>query len=199
MDVTKGITSFIAPPRFSTSYADLRHIPAVLLETHSLKPYEQRVLGTYVFIEAGLRVAAKNASALRSAASQDQNRRQSAIPVTWEVDPKAPAETFDFKGVETRISNSEISGGKRIEFGSALVNTRVPLLRRNHVATSVTRPKAYWLPASRKDLISRLQLHGIRLERITEFFQQLVRRCSRCGESGDSCARFSIRTGSYQQ
>lgn len=37
-------------------YGDLAHVPTVLLKTHSLKPYRQRVLGTYVFVETALRL-----------------------------------------------------------------------------------------------------------------------------------------------
>jgi hypothetical protein len=51
-DLRKGIVAWVAGPRFSTSYADARHLPALLLEMHSLKPYDRRVLGTYVFLES---------------------------------------------------------------------------------------------------------------------------------------------------
>ena len=42
-------------PRFSHAYGDLRRLPTVLVENHSLKPYRQRVLGTYVLLEATLK------------------------------------------------------------------------------------------------------------------------------------------------
>jgi hypothetical protein len=57
LDWKKGIKSWMAEPRFSNGYGDVRHLPTVLLETHSLKPYDQRVLGTYVFLENALRIA----------------------------------------------------------------------------------------------------------------------------------------------
>jgi hypothetical protein len=49
--VSKGIDLYAFAPRFSTAYGDLRRLPAVLVENHSLKPYRQRVLGTYVLLE----------------------------------------------------------------------------------------------------------------------------------------------------
>ena len=50
----KGISHDPDTPRFSTGYGDVRRLPTVLVETHSLKPYRQRVLGTYVLVEEAL-------------------------------------------------------------------------------------------------------------------------------------------------
>lgn len=40
-------------------------MPTILIENHSLKPYEQRVLGTYVFIEDALKLLADKGADLR--------------------------------------------------------------------------------------------------------------------------------------
>ncbi len=104
----------------------MRHLPTVLLETHSLKPYAQRVLGTYVFLEGALRVAGKSGGALREAITSDRQRRNAAIPVVWELDPKAPKETIEYRGVETRAVASAISGGVRMEYNGKPVTATVP-------------------------------------------------------------------------
>jgi hypothetical protein len=165
-DWTKGIRSWMADPRFSTGYGDVRHLPTVLLETHSLKPYDQRVLGTYVFLESALRIAGKAAPQLREAIASDRKWRAATIPLQWEVDPKAAPETIDYKAIETRVVPSAISGGLRVEYTGKPVSARVPFQRQNHAATSVSRPKAYWIPAAWTHAIARLQLHGIQFERI---------------------------------
>jgi len=167
-DWSKGIKSWMSDPRFSTGYGDVRHLPTVLLENHSLKPYDQRVLGTYVFLESALRTAAASAAALRQAIDSDRKRRSATIPLSWDVDPKAPAETIDYKGIETRAVPSEIFGGVRLEYIGKPKTARVPYRRQNRTATSVTRPKAYWIPAAWSHLGDRLELHGVRVERISE-------------------------------
>jgi len=48
MDMNDGFLTWTGDPRFSNGYGDAAHIPAVLVENHSLKPYKRRVLGTYV-------------------------------------------------------------------------------------------------------------------------------------------------------
>ena len=69
-DQTKGVLEWTGSPRFSNGYGDARHLATVLVENHSLKPFRQRVLGTYVILEETLKVLGENASGLRSAASR---------------------------------------------------------------------------------------------------------------------------------
>ena len=44
--------------RYSNGWGAAAHVPTILIENHSLKPHEQRVLGTYVFIEEAMRLLA---------------------------------------------------------------------------------------------------------------------------------------------
>ena len=167
MDWTKGIRGWVSDPRFSHGYGDVRHLPTVLLETHSLKPYDQRVLGTYVFLESALRVAGNTAAELRAAIVADTSRRNPTIPFAWEDDPDA-ADTLEYKGIETRVVPSPVGGGTRLEYTCNPVTAAVPYQRRKRVSRSVPRPKAYWIPAAWHDVIARLQVHGIRIEPIKE-------------------------------
>ena len=47
-------------------------MPTVLVENHSLKNYRQRVLGTYVLVEAALKLVGDDAAALRTAITYDR-------------------------------------------------------------------------------------------------------------------------------
>jgi hypothetical protein len=167
-DLSKGIRGWMSDPRFSTGYGDVRHLPTVLLETHSLKPYDRRVLGTYIFLEGCIRATTKNVSALRAAIASDRNSNAPTIPLTWDVDPKAPADTIDYKAIESHTVPSAISGGLRIEFTGKPLTLKIPYKHANHVSASVTRPKAYWIPPAWSDVVQRLQLHGIQLERMDQ-------------------------------
>ncbi|HEX7176465.1 MAG TPA: M14 family metallopeptidase, partial [Pyrinomonadaceae bacterium] len=60
-DPAKGIDSFIATPRFATGYVPVvRNRPALLIETHMLKPHRLRVRGTYDILRAALEEVNKN-------------------------------------------------------------------------------------------------------------------------------------------
>ncbi|MEZ5275749.1 MAG: M14 family metallopeptidase [Opitutaceae bacterium] len=77
-DPAKGIGLGSTMPRFSDGYGDLRHLPTILVENHSLKPYRQRVLGTYVFLEGVLRCVGENAASLKAAIAADREARVEA-------------------------------------------------------------------------------------------------------------------------
>ena len=68
----------------------------MLVENHSLKPYRQRVLGTYVLLEASLKTLAERR---RGAEGRDRQGPRAARPQTVDANWKAKAEpvgTIDF-------------------------------------------------------------------------------------------------------
>lgn len=166
-DPLAGVAFGQTSPRLSHGYGDARHLPSILVENHSLKPYDQRVLGTYVFLEQTLRTVGANASALRTAIDEDVKRNDVTVPLTWKVPERASGEEMEILGVESRKTLSPISGGVRIEWLGKPVSSRAPVSKATEVATSVRRPAAYWIPAAWTEVISMLDLHGIRYERIT--------------------------------
>ena len=167
-DLAKGIRGWNADPRFSTGYGDVRHLPTVLVENHSLKPYSQRVLGMRVLLETALRTVAKSAAELRDATVADRAHRSQNIPLAWDVDADAPADKIDFKGFEARVVPSAVSGALRIEYTGKPMTTTIPYLHAKRVSVSVSRPRAYLIPPAWTDVIDRLQLHGIVTEQVTE-------------------------------
>ena len=62
-----GLAGWVATPRFSNGWGDLRSLPTILVENHSLKPYKQRVLGTYVFIDGAIEALAAHKDKLANA------------------------------------------------------------------------------------------------------------------------------------
>jgi hypothetical protein len=165
-DPSKGVLGGLtAPIRFSQGYGDARHLPTVIVETHSLKPYAQRVLGTYVLLESTLALLGEEKDGLRTAVREDEARQPTEVPLDWK--DSGSSATITFKGVEFRVSDSPISGGKRVEWTGKPAEITVPLQRLDAVKATARRPAAYWVPAGASDVIERLALHGIRLERLT--------------------------------
>ncbi len=165
-DLSRGLTVANYPPRFSHGYGDARHLATVLVESHSLKPYEQRVLGTLVLLESALETLGREGNTLRQASRSDADLHPDPIPLDWSEPTSGPnPETLEFLGIESRSSASAISGATRIEFLGRPATLRVPVLRQSEIRTRVTRPKAYWVPAAWTDIVERLTIHGIRVER----------------------------------
>jgi hypothetical protein len=165
-DPRQGLNDWTAGPRYSNGYGDARHLPTLLVENHSLKPYPQRVLGTYLLLESALRTLAAQGRSLREAVVQDRARRPSEIPLDWRPSGAATG-SLDFKAVAWRIVPSAVSGDTRIEWLGTPMTITVPRVGMQPVA-SAKRPRAWWVPAAWREVIERLKLHGIKVEEIRE-------------------------------
>lgn len=153
--------------RYSNGWGAAAHVPTILIENHSLKPHEQRVLGTYVFIEEAMRLLADKVSALRAATDQDKALRPAEIPANFEQEA-TPSSTRPFRGVLYEMYDSPASGRKEIRWlGRPDPEMwRMPFYG-SKPALTLKRPTAYWIPGYRTDLIERLKAHGIEMETLT--------------------------------
>lgn len=165
--LASGVVEGQTDPRLSHGYGDARHMATILVENHSLKPYDQRVLGMYVLLEQSLRTIARDASALRSATLTERKRRAKTIPLAWRVPEDVVPEQMEVLGIESRKTLSPISGGVRTEWLGKPITMRAPIRRATEVTASIARPAAYWVPPQWRDVIELLDLHGIQYERIT--------------------------------
>ncbi|MGZ9896801.1 M14 family metallopeptidase [Shewanella gaetbuli] len=161
-DMSKGLSYWNPSPRFSNGYGDARHLPTILIENHSLKPFKQRVLGTYVMLEQTLKTVAKHQQTLAAAITLDQQRQANPITVTWQNENQQP---WDFKGIEYTVETSEISGDKVVRWtGKPKLYSQLPVTGNTKIHKQIQRPKAYYIPAQWTQVIEKLSLHGIEVE-----------------------------------
>jgi murein tripeptide amidase MpaA len=162
---TKGIRQAPEGPRYSTGYGDFIGVPTVLVENHMLKPYRQRVLGTYVLLEAALKLAAQDRDRIVAAKASDRSSRPATMLARWKPAAQPIDWVEDFKGVAFEIRHSPASGRPEQRWTGKPVTWRMPIIGQEPVET-VTIPKAWWVPQEQAEVIDRLRLHGIRFETI---------------------------------
>ncbi|PIW63060.1 M14 family metallopeptidase [Shewanella sp. CG12_big_fil_rev_8_21_14_0_65_47_15] len=166
-DITKGMSLWNPSPRFSNGYGDARHLPTILIENHSLKPFKQRVLGTYVMLEQTLKTVGDQATKLKSAIQEDKYRASPLITLTWKSAPLAKG--WDFKGIDYQLEQSPISGTEVVRWtGEPKLYPNLPVIAETVPDIKVTRPSAYYIPAQWTQVIDRLNLHGIRMTRLSK-------------------------------
>jgi murein tripeptide amidase MpaA len=173
LDMSRGNKSLTMGPRYSHGYGELRHIPSILVENHSLKPYDQRVLGTYVFLESTLRVVSSHGRELKRAKTADAKHRRRQVPLDWKQ-TEGDAGTMQFLGVGSRRYPSAVSGGVRVEWTGEPVTLEIPIIAYTEPTAVVDRPRAYWIPPAYSNIAERMELHGIEVERIKEARDILV-------------------------
>ncbi|MGH9930285.1 MAG: M14 family metallopeptidase [Pyrinomonadaceae bacterium] len=174
-DLPKGIRDATLSPRFSTGYTPLRNRPGILIETHMLKPYRPRVIGTYDFLRFALAEVSRDPQNLLAAVraadektlvdgrTYDPARR---YPLNFELSDKS--RPYKLRAVEYQTEKSNISGAQRVIFGSKPLDLTVPMYDDFRVKTAVAPPLYYIVPTQWKDVIELLKLHGLTIETTKE-------------------------------
>ena len=63
---------------------DFSKLSILIVENHSLKPYRQRVLGTYVLLEESFRALETHWASLQDAVHTDCATQRDSLPVSWD-------------------------------------------------------------------------------------------------------------------
>lgn len=171
-DPRKGIVNFGSGPRFSTGYAALQNRPALLIETHMLKPYAVRVRATYDLVRQLLaQIDAAPAPLIATNAAADARVIARAgqpgahVPITFKPSPASTP--FELKGYAFTLTHSDISGADWIRYDPHTPRTyRIPNWNELLPDISIAPPAAYVVPAPWTAVIDRLAAHGIAMQRI---------------------------------
>ena len=171
-DPRKGIANFGSGARFSTGYAALQNRPALLIETHMLKPYATRVHATYDLVELMLEEINRHPATLLAATAKADadtvarvHEPAARVPLTFKPDPRSTA--FELKGYAFTISHSDISNRDWIHYDPRRPKT-YDIANWNGLLPdlSISPPAAYAVPAQWTAIIDRLDAHGIRYMRL---------------------------------
>tara|TARA_R110002050_G_scaffold147861_4_gene273955 strand:+ start:19249 stop:20994 length:1746 start_codon:yes stop_codon:yes gene_type:complete len=113
----KGFSQFMDYPRYSTGYTTLWNTLGLMVETHMLKPYKQRVEGVYALMTKILDISEKDYKKiknLRENAFEVYLEKQN-YPLQWAIDT-TKSTILEFKGYEADEFNSEITGLPRLKY-----------------------------------------------------------------------------------
>ena len=172
-DPKSGLISEVAPPMLSQGYTALRNRPGLLIETHMLKPYNQRVEATYECIRTTMEILAKEGKQLqkleleadRFLVSGELLKKQ--FPLRFETSMKDSV-IVDFLGFEYTAGKSDVSGGEWIKYSKTPATFRSSYFALAKPVVSVNLPLAYLIPVEWEDVISKLVLHGAAIHRTSK-------------------------------
>jgi hypothetical protein len=174
-DLTKGIRDFNGSPRFSTGYTPIRNRPGILIETHMLKPYRPRVIGTYDFLRFTLAEVSRDPESLLKAVREADDKTLAdghafdparRYPLDFELTDKATPHKI--RALESQTEMSDISGAPYVTFGTRPVEMTVPMYDELRVKTAVAPPLYYIIPVQWSDVIEVLRAHGLNLQTTKE-------------------------------
>ncbi|WP_052466952.1 M14 family metallopeptidase [Psychroserpens damuponensis] len=163
----EGFSQFMDSPRYSTGYTTLWNTLGMMVETHMLKPYKQRVEGTYELMKSMIEITeseGKHISALRKNAITTL-RSKNTYPLQWTIDTTKTS-TLNFKGYEGAMIESKFTGAKRLKYDASKPFTK-PVTYKNYMMSTldIEIPEAYIIPQGWWQVIELLKLNNIEMTR----------------------------------
>ena len=163
-DMGKGVLHWEGGPRYSDGYGSARHQPTVLVENHSLKPYQQRVLGMTVLLASTMGTLGEHGQELAQAVVEDSSSRPEKLTLGWGPTNRPDTKTHRFLGIEAHLSLSDISGEDQIEWTGKKIEIEVPKYLSTRALVEAVMPGAYWVPVAWSNIIALLGDHGVEME-----------------------------------
>jgi hypothetical protein len=164
----RGFSEFKDGPRYSSGYAALFQCFSFIIETHSLKPFKDRVLATYELNKAMAQYVAKNGKTMRELRLLDQKKFRSSTQyfLDWQLNRSVSTKIF-FKGYESTMVKSKITGNERLQFDRGKpYEKEIDFYDTYNPSGTVEVPGFYVIPQGWTKVVERLQWNQIRMRRV---------------------------------
>lgn len=161
----KGFSQFLDTPRYSTGYTSLWNTLGMMVETHMLKPYDQRVRGTYELLRSMIDIADEDSELIRKLRRQDLQKFQAngSYAFDFAVDSSRTS-TLEFRGYEAERQESEVTGYERIKYDTTRPFTKeVTYYDSFKPRREVKMPRGYIIPQGWWPVLELLELNGVRM------------------------------------
>ncbi|MEL6812852.1 MAG: hypothetical protein AAFP76_16105, partial [Bacteroidota bacterium] len=166
----KGFSQFLDSPRYSTGYAALFNTLGMMVETHMLKPYKDRVDGTYELMKSFINIAEKDAEVIQELRKNSYSNHKvgDTYPLSWEVD-SSQITKLQFKGYEASMIPSKVTHADRLKYDTTQPFTReISYYNYFKPTSSVDIPAQYIIPAGYWNIIQRLDENKIDYKKVKQ-------------------------------
>ena len=164
----EGFSQYLDSPRYSTGYTSLFNTLGMMVETHMLKPYKQRVEATYEIMKSLLEFTEEEHETIAELRKDawKHYKQQDTYALSWEVDT-TQSTTLKFKGYEGVFTKSDLTGAMRLKYDRNQPFTK-EVIYQNYFkpATRVTIPEAYIIPQGWHHVIDLLKLNNIEMSQL---------------------------------
>ena len=162
----KGFTQFMDTPRYSTGYTALWNTLGLMIETHMLKPYKQRVMGTYRTLRSIIDIAERDREKIKDLRARAQRKylTERFYPVNFKVD-STNITKLQFKGYEGGKITSEVTGDMRLKYDRNKPFKKEVDYYNNFIAQDeIEIPRAYIIPQGWWNVIDILKTNKVEME-----------------------------------
>ena len=164
----KGFTQFMDTPRYSTGYTALWNTLGLMIETHMLKPYKKRVMGTYRTLRSIIEIAERDREKIKDLRARAQRKylTERFYPVNFKVD-STNISKLQFKGFEGEEITSDVTGNSRLKYDRKKPFKKEVDYYNNFISQEqIEIPRAYIIPQGWWNVIDLLKSNNVEM---TEF------------------------------
>lgn len=165
--IESGILDLPAPPRLSHGYCATQNRVCLLVETHSLKPFANRVYSTKSMMEHTIDFVNKNHKeiiVLNSTADKQTIKNYLAdkkkFPLVLAGNGKF--DKFLFKGFEWYDEHSDITGSTVRKYTNKPIEIEIPIFNKANSLKKIIVPAAYLIPPQFSNVIDVIKSHKIK-------------------------------------
>lgn len=169
--IESGILDLPSPPRLSHGYCAVQNRVCLLVETHSLKPFNNRVFSTKSMMTHTLEFVNENSRELIELNKQaDKNPvknyliNKKKFPLVLVSNGKF--DKFIFKGFEWYDEYSEITGSTVRKYTNKPIEIEIPIFNQAKSLKKIFVPKAYLIPQEFQSIIKILDYHQIKYSQL---------------------------------
>ncbi|MUU79490.1 M14 family metallopeptidase [Winogradskyella endarachnes] len=158
-----GFSQFLDSPRYSTGYTTLFNSLGMMIETHMLKPYKQRVIGTYELMKSMIEITEEQGDKITQLRTKQTSLWKAGdnYPLAWEIDTSKTS-TLKFKGYEGEMIASELTGAKRLKYDKSKPFIKEITYQNYFKPTEeIVIPKAYIIPQGWYTIIDLLKINNV--------------------------------------
>ncbi len=158
-----GFSQFMDHPRFSTGYTTLWNTLGLMVETHMLKPYKQRVRGTYQLMREMIAIVDRDFEKIKQLRTKafDTNALLKTYPIQWAVDTTASS-ILNFKGYTADTVMSAVTGLPRLRYDETKPFEKHIVYQNYYCPSdSIIVPAGYIIKRGWKNIMERLTANEI--------------------------------------
>jgi Zinc carboxypeptidase len=159
-----GIAGFYDSPRYSSGYAAIHNTIGLVIETHMLKPFDERVKATYDGLMSVFKSTADNATKIFEARQAAKNLAKSKkqFDLSFEMD-STTFQTLSFKKFNAIYKKSEVTGLQRLYYDRSAPSTiNVKFFDRLKSNLNIAKPKYYIVSQAWDAVIEKLNYNKIK-------------------------------------
>ena len=159
----KGFVQFLDSPRHSTGYAALWNTLGIMIETHMLKPYKDRVEGTYRALLTIIEIGERDRATIKDLRARAQRKylTERYYPLNFKADSSTISK-LQFKGYEANRIVSEVTGEERLEYDQSKPFTKEIEYYDNFIPSEkIEIPRGYVIPQGWWNVIELLKSNQV--------------------------------------